>query len=309
MNVLTLVFSLILILSYGFFATWEKQTGSSRVRISTLGHQKATREILNELENEIYKNIASKPQSSDSSQTSAKPETKPKTKKEGKPKEKQAPKLNAECAKLNLWPLIDTGKEVNPLLYEMTAKLVRLFYKDLLADQKARYEYYLLDLLLEEATRLFAEDPAFAFEKITFPNPTSQMIYYKMLKGTKQWDLTADTGYPPLLDYIKCIESKETICLFHAHPDLIALFFGLKAALPIYTEIHKQKGPPITQQVIERICQENHIIAINPALFPLLQLGHPQHKAQRAIVKADEETSICLRKKGIAPQKSAKIDR
>ncbi|HSX27120.1 MAG TPA: hypothetical protein VLE89_08975 [Chlamydiales bacterium] len=284
MNVLGLIFSLLLILSYAFFACWEKQIGAHRLQRTYLGHQKVNRKILNHYESELYNKLGGKRKSSVSTLSNKK-----KT-----PQKKEGPKLNQECARLNLWPLIQEGREAHPLLYELTAKLLATFYKPLF-EKKTRFEYYFLDQLLLLA-KLQKESP-FVLEKISFPD-SLQPLYYKMLKGTKEWDLMAGVGYPSLLDYIKVDPVNEKLCLFHAHPDMLTVLFGSKAALKLHAEIHKKPHPPVTQEWIEHLCSEAHLVSLDPDLYALLKFGHLNHKLTKlTFIEKDPRTHISLRKK------------
>ena len=51
---LGLVFSIILILSFGTYACFEKQMTSSRLRSTYISHQRANRKILNSYQSKIY---------------------------------------------------------------------------------------------------------------------------------------------------------------------------------------------------------------------------------------------------------------
>lgn len=290
MNLLGLVFSLLLILSYGFFACWEKQISSTRLRGTYLGHQKANRKILNSYESELYETLRHKKKESEPKTTASE--------KEKPPKEKKPPiPLNGECAKLNLYPLIQKGKEENQFLYETAAKLLRFFYQPLYGS-KPRFEYKFLDAILSSAQTALQNEPLFALEKLSFSDEHFQLLYYKMLKGTKECDLSAHVGYPSLLDYIKIEPVEEKICLFHAHPDLLSVFFGAKAAPKLFEEIHKEKAPPLTFEAATQICCESHLIALDPDLNQLLLFGQSQHRQnlKKTLAEQDSETQVSLRK-------------
>lgn len=288
MNILGLVFSLLLILSYGFYACWEKQGGAARLRGTYLGHQNVNRKILNTYESEVYERLRHKKTESEPKQT---------VEKESQTSSKTKVPLNCDCAKINLWPLIQKGREENQSLYEMTAKLLRTFYSNLY-ENKPRLEYRILDAILASAKSSMQKKTPFALEKLSFDEESLQMFYYKMLKGTKGCDLSANIGWPSLLDYIKVESGEEKICLFHAHPDLIAVFFGNRPAAKIYAEMHKEKAPSLTRETIEQICGESHLISLDPELFNLLEIGRTNHRlgAKRTLVENDPETHVSLRK-------------
>jgi hypothetical protein len=60
MNVLGLVFSILLILSYGFYACWDKHTAASRLRNTYVAYQQVNRKILNSFESSVYENFGYK---------------------------------------------------------------------------------------------------------------------------------------------------------------------------------------------------------------------------------------------------------
>lgn len=284
MNILGLVFSLLLILSYGFYACWDKQTASNRIRTTYLSHEKANRKILNSYQSEVYKNLGRK--------------TKPVETHEEEILEQEEtfciavkPELNRECAKLNLFPLIQEGRERHPILYELAAKLIHTFYAPL-GNREKRFEYHFLDALLASA-RAYPTDIPFAFEKLDLKK--FQRVYYKMLRGTKEWNLAADIGYPPVLDYIKIAPGQEKLCLCHAHSDLFLVLFGQKMATALYPVVHQKDGPAFTQELVEKFCSEAHLMPLDLDLLALLEYGHHHHpELKKTLVATDN--NVCLRK-------------
>ena len=290
MNFLTFIFSLLLILSFGTYAAIEKQAGDRRLRATYLGHLKANRKVLSKCEMEAYSSYRSvlKPPSD-------------KEKEIGAPhivKAPEVPRINPECARINLWPLIKEGPEEHPFLYETAAKLFKTFYSSLF-ENRPRAEYSFLDHFLKIAKK---EDLPIALEKLSV-GEAWQHIYYKMLKGTKEWSLKDGIGYPSLLDSISIEEAPSRICLFHAHPDQLAVLFGPKAALKLFAEMHQKNPPPISKDLIERVCSESHLMVPDPALYGLIEIGRSRHrkKAKTTFIEEDPETHISLRKNVYLP--------
>lgn len=287
MNILGLVFSLLLIFSYGFYACWDKQTASHRLRTTYIAHEKANRQILNSYQSEIYNH-----------QWQGKATSKPGKKELSDEDAQKSPSVavkkldpNRECAKLNLWPLIQEGRENHPALYKLTARLIRTFYGSFEHSEK-QFEYHFLDAILSSA-RTFPQNCPFAFEKILLKD--YQPIFYKMLKGTKEWDLDMHTGYPPLLDYIKATPVQDKICLFHAHPDLLIVLFGHKVAAKFYPVMHQKKGPALTREWVEKFCSGAHLGTEYLECIELLEFGHPRHRElKKSFVAVD--TCVSLRK-------------
>lgn len=293
MNILGLVFSILLILSYGYYALWDKHVAGIKLRNTYTSHQQANREIVNQYESAFYNGL----RGAKSAPSSEKPGKK-KTEKEPKTENEteKTVEFNKECARLNLWPLIQEGREDHLLLYELAAKLIRTFYGPLNTGEK-RFEYEFLNVLLVSAKKAVQEKEFFSLEKISLLDPKFQKVYYKMLKGTKKWDLREEVGYPPLLDYVKAEPLEGKICLFHAHPDMITVIFNSKFAKKFYDEIHKKDGSPLTEELIKRLASENRIISLDPDLFKLLQLnGYFGHEEKKTTFVADEG-GVLLRKK------------
>jgi len=296
MNAIGFVFCILTILSFGAILSLEKQVGAHRLRSSYLGHIAANREILDQTTSAFYASLKHTASSED------KEKKEQKTRESAQTKSSQQPQLpspiNSFCARLNLFPLIQHDLNKEPYLYETAAKLLRIFYGEALFDKKVRAEYKFLDAFLKEARRQSVRETFSSLEKIAFNDPHFQMIYYKMLKGTKKNDLLKGIGYPSLLDYIKIEPAASKICLYHAHPHLLSVFFTAKGASKIYTAIHTPKAPPITQEGIERICQEIHAPLLNAEMFNFFEMSQVRHAAvsENTWIGEDPDSQISLRK-------------
>jgi len=286
MNILGFVFSILLILSFGFSICLEKQMGAQRLRSSYLGHCHANRKILLQCENEFYNGLKSKP---------APPKKRdPLLEKIAKKPAVIPTKTNPKCARLNLLPLIQEEMKKDSLLYETTAKLLKLFYGKWLFEDKPHAEIRFLNAFLQ-ASKMHSQTPStFCFEKVQFKNPSDQMIFYKMLKGTKN----PAKGYPSLLEYIQLTSKPSKICLPHADPSMISVLFSPKASLKIYQAIHTSEKSQITQMEIERICSEVHTLIYNTDIFDFIDLKKPRHKKdlKQTLIGEDEDTHTSLKK-------------
>lgn len=282
MNILGLVFSLMLIFSYGFYACWDKQSAAARLQSTYVHYQKANRAILNLFYSEVYSNLEGKPIKGPKSHTQAK------KKQSSKPAPK---KFNQECAKINLWPLIQEGREAHPLLYEKAAHMIAVFYGSFSPDK--RFANSFLDALLASAKIGLENKDSFALEKLVVED--YQHFYYKMLKGTKNWDLRLEKGYPSLLDYMKVEPSNSKLCLFHADVSLLTVLFNPQVADRLYAEMHKKGGPVPTMELVQRICNELRLLSLDSDLFALLEFGRPRHDGQKKLFIA-EEKDVSLRR-------------
>ncbi len=291
MNVLGFVFCILTILSFGAMLALEKQVSAHRLRSSYLGHITANRKIFEQTTSEFYAALKHTVISDN--------------KKKGEQKEEiqetavsLPPAINPRCARLNLFLLVEHGPQKEPYLYETTAKLLRIFYGELLFDNKVRAEYKFLDAFLKAVRLQIMNEKFSVLEKVAFKDPHFQRLYYKMLKGTKKNDLLEGIGYPSLLDYITIESASSKICLFHAHPNLLSVFFTPKGAKKLYAALHTAKAPAVTQESIERICQEVHAPLLDFEVFNLFEIHQKNHSRDGKItlVGEDSETQISLRK-------------
>ena len=117
-----------------------------------------------------------------------------------------------------------------------------------------------------------------------------------MLKGTKEWNVEKGIGYPSLLDYLKMEKEEKKICLFHAHPDLIAVLFNFKAADKIFAKIQEEKT--LSKETLERLCSEAHLIGLDPALFEMIHMSSPTHDPplKKTFVAEDKASQVFLKK-------------
>lgn len=292
MNVIGFVFCVLTILSIGAILSLEKQVSAQRLRSSYIGHAAANRAIFDQTTSQFYASLKHTSSSDDSEEKKTKEQ--PQNTAEVPP----PPLINPNCARLNLSPLVTRDINEEPCLYETAAKLIRTFYKEALLDQKERAEYKFLDAFLKEVKHQIVHEEFSVLEKVSFNDPHFQMIYYKMLKGTKTSDPLEGVNYPSLLDFIKIETAPSKICLHHAHPNLLAVLFTSKGAGKLYSAMHTPKAPPISQESIERICQEVHAPLLDPKIFDLIDLGKGNHSSSSkdTLIGEDEDSHISLRK-------------
>ncbi len=261
MNILGFVFSLLLLLTYSFAASWDLQMGSSRVRSSYLGNQRASRDLINQQVSTLYKELPYKPTEKDPNQP--KKEIKPPS----KPKVKPIP-ANGACARINLWPLIQEGRSEHPRLYQLVCQLLDTFYGDLLTGSSSQF----LDRFLKSAKVCLKDPDPLEVEKVFLAQEADRLIYYRMLKGVKG-------EYPSIVDYIKIDPNwAEKLCLSHADPKLCEILFGPQVGQRLYKLLHKPKPPVLSPALIDQICSEVHAIAPDlVSLYDLLLFGKPTH--------------------------------
>lgn len=296
MNVMGLVFSIIMILSFGFYACLEKQSIIRRIDRTFIGQATVSRKIQTIFEKECF----------NKKRALKKPIKKPKTSPKANKTQKKTPKvlqINPECSRLNLWPLVMSGREENQLLYEQLAQLLRLFYKKplfALFPEQTKLEYRFLDTWIAsiKASLLEKPDQPVTLEKIALKDKSLQNLYYNMLRG-------AEEAFPTLLDFVKVeqVSSKpEKLCLCHATPQLLSVFFG-EAAQAIFDEFHGD-NLLVTEEVIENIYRRHEYSIFDRKLFDLLAVTSPKHELSpdMILVEKDTETKISIRKKVHIPK-------
>lgn len=284
MNFLTFIFSLLLIFSLGSFILLEKQAGNRRLRTTYLGHIAANRKILSKCESETYQSFRSIPKPAENEKRQVSKKEPPK-----------APPLNPECARFNLWPLIQEGKESHPFLYEATMKLLKTYYEAAVFSEKSQIEAF-LNVFLKKAKEQ-TKHHFLSLEKLHL-NPDLQSLYYKMLKGSKKWDFDQNIGYPSLLDVIKVEESDTKLCLQHAHPGQIAILFGSKAANKLYHTLHEEESESLSKEKIEQICSESHAPIFNSFVFNFIELKSASHSkhGKTTLIVTDQDSQVSIRK-------------
>lgn len=124
-------------------------------------------------------------------------------------------------AQLNLYSLIQEEEVKNHPFYAITARLLCLLYPTILPDNQSAC--VLLDALFAKAKTL--KDPN--FNELMPEDPLLREKYYKMLKGTNQYDIEQKKGIPPLTDFLMLCKTKEACCyLCSAHFFVLQAIFG-----------------------------------------------------------------------------------
>ena len=292
MNLLSMVMGLLLIFACTFTLSLRKATMSQNVEKTYQAHVNASRKILNSYESICYQRMREE-------------KKEPKNETKNVQREKHVQALNRDCARLNLWPLLQDGKQNHLVLYETAAQLLRTFYGEQLFAKQPRLEYRLLDAILDAAqsashdanlTYLSLEKLALKESNVKQLYPL-QLLYYRMLKGTKQQ--MGGQNYPTMLDYFALEKKDSHICLQHASADMLRALFGEKAAPVIYHELQESKIPLLPERVRE-ICSQNGLISLNDDFLKLLDLNSCHRSSgQKTLVQQDAD--VCLKQKVFLP--------
>ncbi|MBI5272369.1 MAG: hypothetical protein HY861_00100 [Chlamydiia bacterium] len=287
MNALGFVFSLLTILAFGAFASLSKQVGAQRLRASYLGHLQANQRILEQCESAFYNSLPHIPRPTEHPYShpldAVYADSVP-----------PPPLVNPNCARIDLSLLLMEEVHTPHVLYDAVLKILKNFY----GGMKAVDERQFLDILLATIRRSLVEEEFVSLEKLSFPDPDLQFIYYKMLKGTKKSDSSRGVGYPSFLDYFKIESGHSKVCLLHAHPTLLSALLTPEAAERLYQEIHTTKTQTVTQEVMRQICQETQSPPLPAELFSYLELSRSPHKREinTTFLGEDLDTQVLLRK-------------
>lgn len=297
MNILPLVMSLLLIFACTFSLSLRKSTITQGVEKTYQAHMNASRKIRNSYESLCYEQMRSEAK-----------EKQPKEKQQNEtpPQEKEIEQLNLACARLNLWPLLADGIEKHTDLYETAAQLLGSLYSKHLFEKEARFEYCLLDALLDAARQSNTDpnNPRILLEKLSLkefnvkPLYPLQTTYYHMLKGTKKSSL--DQGYPSLLDYFALENKKSRICLHHASQEMVVGLFGSRAGPHIYAELQKSETH-LSFERLKDICTQNGKLALSDEFLKLIDVESASRhtSGQKTLVK--EDADVCLKQKVFFP--------
>jgi len=287
MNILPFVFAVLLILSYGGAASFQSRIASRRNQKAHLGLRKTELSFLRQSEQEHYNELPGTP-------VKIQKEKKAPIARESKPKESQ---INPLCARINLFPLVDQGRDEHPNLYETAAKLLRTFYQSTVFGNEKGVEYRLLDAIVAAGKRTLREENSLPIETLDLKNPDLQSIYYTMLKGTKKCIL-GKKGHPPLIDYLR-IERKATpVCLFDSHPYMLTVFFGAKTAPILHQTLQDGQKQTIDIDTIIQLTNDPQLASVDPEVWKLINFNRPTHGSvsRRTLLAEDAETGISLRK-------------
>lgn len=215
-------------------------------------------------------------------------------KKEKKEKIK-TPKIYA-CSSLNIFPLIKNDKAQEKDLYDIFVRLIKTLYpKELVKD---KMENTIADAVISSCKKKYAAKEELLLEKIDLKNPDLQLLWYKMLKGTKGYDFEKKLGLPSILSFIYLDESsKETkICIPTSSKEMLTALFDKKTADKIWEKRNREKIK-ITKEDLEKILKENPLYTENVNLWNHITEKHESHKKNARITLCkDESTGICIQR-------------
>lgn len=282
MNILPFILAVLLVLSYGASGVLQKHVLSSTSERAFLGLRRAERRLLRNREAAQFQQLPGIP-----TKLPKKEKTNP------EPKPVPLPTINPSCARLNLFPLIVEGKQKHLHLHTMALKTLHTFYPHVDSKQ-------LLDAMLKAAQHQLEKKETVPLETLKLNNPELQNTYYTLLKGTKHCNLSQHTGHPALVDYFKIERASTQICLYHAHPNLMAPFFGVENAPVLYQKLHTDCKPGVEIEAIFHLIDSRELRFVDPGVWKLLDLTKPRHSKEvgsGVVLAEDPSSGVVVRRK------------
>jgi hypothetical protein len=298
MNLIPFVFTVLLILSYNLAASFQSRLMSHRNQKAYLALRGAELDILRKSEQNQFLALPGDPVKKPHKKSPPSP-----SKNKDSSQSVPLPEPNAPCARLNIYPLIIEGRDRHAALYETTAKLLRTFYQRAFFPNEKRFEYKLLDAILGGAKTKLIGKNSLALETVALKDPTLQLLYYSLLKGTKQYSL-GEKGYPPLTDYLRIEKDGGKICLFHCHLDILTVFFGPKTAAKLLQEL-KDKKAGLTLEAILEWGSDPQLRFVDQEVWSLIDFNRPQHPEALRKTLLGYEDGTSIRKQVLCNKKPA----
>lgn len=288
MNLLGLIFFLLSIFAMTISSTLSTTLATKKTSNAYLGSIRAHRSLFYRYQRDLYRQEEGKikrpprdPSSPRREQNSA-PETEPAS-------------TQFSCARLNLYPLIAEGKEAHPSLYRIGAEMLSSLYGPLFSEKSA--EPFLDRLLVSWGESLRAHPLLFSPEKLSFANREDRLLFYRLLKGTKDFSRKEKKGYPPLLDFFSLNVSTEKVCLLHASDDLLSFLFGSVVGEKLFSILQNDEET-LSLALLERLHQEEHQKLPSSDLLALLNFSEKRHthEKKKKISATDPDHSVIISK-------------
>ncbi len=302
MNILPFVtMSLILLatLSYnsldkGKLLRYEKETA--------LGYMRAEKILLNKMHKAAFNKAPTKKETSDLSQKTIKKETHP------------SPLIRGfSLVKMNLSPLF---KEDCPEVVKITFfNLLKTYYGHSSFLEPSTLDFTIKNFINhfiesgKEKIHQYKEAKKDLFSiKLSQFHPKSTLenhIFYKMLKGTHQYNLEKQEGYPPFED-VFCLEEKKPLKILH-FPSLPSTMLKALFGEPLTKSILEKEAaiPSNGTAPVVKILSEQELLDLlhkkspsDTKLDPLIAIldFSLRHKLKEKIIVCDETTNIHLEK-------------
>ena len=256
MNVLPFVLTFIFIFGMFSLSYLENYKSFHSLQQSYLSSMEALRMCRNEQELRNYK------------ESNGKPKKGKRTK--GKETEKKKKTLNiydrdkyfgTEFSKVNLSSLVEDTE--NETLYLVALRYFQQIYgpTHFITDEK--FAKKIFDAFLAQAkSKWLLNNKICDFHELYPEDPTLHFAYYKILKGTQNYDVSKGIGYPPLSDLF-LLENPlfvtKPMNFYHIPYRLLEILYGEKIMERIKEAEHTKKSTKVLPQTeYEKILQSDH---------------------------------------------------
>lgn len=248
MNIITLVFSFLLILSLSSALIVKERILTAVEARHYHGYMNAHKSLRNELEESQLQELTELNSSTDKSSSAQNPPNFPSAKMQTKadfpssPKsqtqksrekfeKRQAFRRSCDYSKFNLHTLFSPSP--SPLALQTAEKLLLILYGDAPffpnePQQKAALASSLLKELLAIASK---QKEITSFDQLVERSSPYYSLLFKMVKGTNSYNVEKRAGYPPLEDFFLIDSTEKKAVLFHyASLPLLEALLGKEAA-------------------------------------------------------------------------------
>lgn len=283
MNVLPLVSAFILLFAIGSYAFLHNAKAAFQEKFHYTQALAVERTFANQMQSEKYRLKKGDNQNPQQTKSTNKKET-----------EFISPrdKLRSDNSRnLNIRAL--AADQGNPRLEEITLTLLKNIYQST-SIYTPNMEREVLNVIV---ATLKMHPKVKSFAELLTKLPDEQIpLFYKLIKGTQQYDLYTNLGYPALGDFLTidpAFEKKKPIYFPDASRPVLSALFGKKLSEQIIAEERrkwdaKHEHDNLSQKELEAFLQKN---TKNPSDYaPWVGFGDPGEKKSQEIVQSKNST-------------------
>ncbi len=204
--------------------------------------------------------------------------------------------INCEGAKFNLAALFKKKELSSDPLYHTAARFLKLLYEgNPLISSSAHFEYQILDELIA----IGKEKEIDSFNDLIVENSVHRDVIFRMLKGTQEYEIGTDIGYPPLEHFFTLDSKRQKKALYFSFASnyLLTAVFGEKIATEIndLEKMKKKDGSKtytLTKQELCEFLRNKHSQAFSQEEIDELFNFSKKQPAKKAVYAIDDKTDI-----------------
>lgn len=299
MNILPLICGLLIVFSCLAFTFMKEQRAITLIEKSLLAAARTERAVMNKIQERHFRKVKPLPQE----------------KKTPVKEQKKQPRYETfinlrrifpppEKAKLSLSPLFKEHADLSEnLIYQTALNLLSLLYQStpIVNGQKPGWEKRILDEVISKERSLSELD---SLSDLFPKDPALKTLYYKMLKGTNDYDVEAKRGVPPLGDFFTIDEDKKgnTVYFSFAPPVLLKALFGESIANAILTAEQQElaqthKFQWLTKEELQAILLQHRSPKAQFSLYEPYVNFSKQIPVKKNIAGQDAQTHLIIKRK------------